>query len=71
LRPEWAKGARVVGITAGASAPETLVEDVINALAQFDRVDISTMTGRIEDIEFKLPVSLSIPDRPSWRPASA
>jgi 4-hydroxy-3-methylbut-2-enyl diphosphate reductase len=53
------RGARTVGITAGASAPETLVEDVIDALAQFDRVDISTMAGRIEDIEFKLPVSLT------------
>jgi 4-hydroxy-3-methylbut-2-enyl diphosphate reductase len=66
LRPEWAKGARVVGITAGASAPETLVEDVINALAQFDRVDISTMAGGIENIEFKLPVSL-VDSRPPNR----
>jgi len=59
LEPDWVAGAQTVGITAGASAPETLVENVIDALAQLDRVDISTMAGRIEDIEFKLPAALS------------
>jgi 4-hydroxy-3-methylbut-2-en-1-yl diphosphate reductase len=66
LRPEWVRGARTVGITAGASAPETLVENVIDALAQLDKVDISTMAGRIEDIEFKLPASLA-----NWNPSKA
>jgi 4-hydroxy-3-methylbut-2-enyl diphosphate reductase len=59
LRPEWVAGAATVGITAGASAPETLVENVIDALAQLGPVDISTMAGRIERIEFKLPASLA------------
>jgi 4-hydroxy-3-methylbut-2-enyl diphosphate reductase len=59
LRPEWVRGARTVGITAGASAPETLVENVIDALARLGPVDISTMVGRIEDIEFKLPAALA------------
>jgi 4-hydroxy-3-methylbut-2-enyl diphosphate reductase len=61
LQPEWVKDAKVVGITAGASAPETLVENVIDALAELGPVDISTMAGRIEDIEFKLPASLADP----------
>ena len=64
LMPEWVRGARTVGITAGASAPETLVENVIDALAQLDKVDISTMAGRIEDIEFKLPAALA-----DWNPS--
>jgi 4-hydroxy-3-methylbut-2-enyl diphosphate reductase len=61
LRPEWVKGAQTVGITAGASAPETLVENVIDALARLDKVDISTMAGRVERIEFKLPAALADP----------
>jgi 4-hydroxy-3-methylbut-2-enyl diphosphate reductase len=69
LQPEWVRGARTVGITAGASAPETLVENVIDALARLDKVDISTMAGRVERIEFKLPASLS--DSKSPRVATA
>jgi 4-hydroxy-3-methylbut-2-enyl diphosphate reductase len=61
LKPEWVQDAEVVGITAGASAPETLVENVIDALAALDRVEISTMAGRIENIEFKLPAAVSNP----------
>jgi 4-hydroxy-3-methylbut-2-enyl diphosphate reductase len=64
LKAEWVRGAEVVGITAGASAPETLVENVIDALAALDRVEISTMAGRIEDIEFKLPPALAGPIAP-------
>jgi len=64
LQPDWVKGAQTVGITAGASAPETLVENVIDALAQLGKVDISTMAGRIEDIEFKLPAALA-----NWNPS--
>jgi 4-hydroxy-3-methylbut-2-enyl diphosphate reductase len=69
LKAEWVKDAKVVGITAGASAPETLVENVIEALAALGPVDISTMAGRIEDIEFKLPASLA--DRPTPKLATA
>jgi 4-hydroxy-3-methylbut-2-enyl diphosphate reductase len=59
LKAEWVRGAKVVGITAGASAPETLVENVIDALAGLGPVDISTMAGRVETIEFKLPAMLA------------
>ncbi len=69
LKPEWVKNAKVVGITAGASAPETLVENVIDALAALGPVDISTMAGRIENIEFKLPVQLA--DQPAAKLATA
>jgi 4-hydroxy-3-methylbut-2-en-1-yl diphosphate reductase len=59
LRPEWIEGARAVGITAGASAPEVLVDDVINALRRVAPVEISTLSGPEEKIEFRLPQELT------------
>jgi 4-hydroxy-3-methylbut-2-enyl diphosphate reductase len=59
LRPEWLRGVAAIGITAGASAPEVLVEDVIDALRQYGPVDVSTLPGREEHIEFRLPAELS------------
>ena len=43
LKDEWFSGKVTVGITAGASAPEALVDDVINALGRFGPVEISTL----------------------------
>ena len=59
LKPEWVEEARVVGITAGASAPEVLVDDVIAALRRVAPVEISTLSGREETIEFRLPSELT------------
>jgi 4-hydroxy-3-methylbut-2-enyl diphosphate reductase len=59
LRPEWVRDAEVVGITAGASAPEVLVEDVIGALRRLGPVEVSTLPGREENIEFRLPAELA------------
>ena len=59
LKPEWVQDARVVGITAGASAPEVLVEDVIEALRRLAPVEVSTLPGREETIEFRLPAELT------------
>jgi 4-hydroxy-3-methylbut-2-enyl diphosphate reductase len=61
LDPVWITGTRAVGITAGASAPERLVEDVIDALAGLAPVDVSTMAGLVESIEFRLPPGLRQP----------
>jgi len=69
LNPEWVKGARVVGLTAGASAPEVLVEDVIDKLRQLGPVDVETLPGRQETMEFRLPVELTQPRTP--QPASS
>ncbi len=55
LDPKWLEGAKAVGITAGASAPEVLVEDVIDALRRLGPVEVSIMDGRQEKIEFRLP----------------
>jgi len=59
LSADWVKGARTVGITAGASAPEVLVEDVIDALGRLGPVEVSTLPGREEHIEFRLPAALA------------
>ena len=50
---------RTIGITAGASAPEVLVEDVIDALRRYGPVEVSTLPGREEHIEFRLPAELT------------
>ena len=55
LQPEWVANAKAVGITAGASAPEVLVDDVIDALGRLGPVEVSTMTGHEETVEFRLP----------------
>ncbi len=59
LDPDWVRDARSVGITAGASAPETLVEDVIEALRRLAPVEVSTLPGREENIQFRLPAELT------------
>ncbi len=59
LDPEWVRDADVVGLTAGASAPEVLVEDVIAALRRLGPVEVTTLPGREETIEFRLPPELA------------
>jgi 4-hydroxy-3-methylbut-2-enyl diphosphate reductase len=59
LDPRWLSGAATVGITAGASAPEVLVDDVIKSLRRLGPVDVSVLPGREEKIEFRLPAELA------------
>jgi len=56
--PAWLEGVSAVGITAGASAPGGLVEDVIAALARLRPIDVSQLDGVEENIEFSLPAEL-------------
>jgi 4-hydroxy-3-methylbut-2-enyl diphosphate reductase len=58
IKAEWLRDVEVVGITAGASAPEVMVRDVINSLRQFGPVDVATLPGQDEHIEFRVPVEL-------------
>jgi 4-hydroxy-3-methylbut-2-enyl diphosphate reductase len=58
IRPEWLHDVEVVGITAGASAPEVMVRDVINALRRITPVEAFTLPGQDEHIEFRVPVDL-------------
>ncbi|MFL9873959.1 4-hydroxy-3-methylbut-2-enyl diphosphate reductase [Paraburkholderia megapolitana] len=61
VKPEWFANAQTVGITAGASAPEEMVRHVIDALRALGPVDVTTMAGREEKVEFKLPAKLAQP----------
>ncbi|RQS67647.1 4-hydroxy-3-methylbut-2-enyl diphosphate reductase [Burkholderia sp. Bp8963] len=59
VKAEWFANAQTVGLTAGASAPEEMVEDVIGALRALGPVEVTTMAGREEKVEFKLPAKLT------------
>ncbi|MCF2135382.1 MULTISPECIES: 4-hydroxy-3-methylbut-2-enyl diphosphate reductase [Burkholderiaceae] len=59
LNPQWVRGANTIGITAGASAPESMVNDVIDALRRLGPVDVSVMDGIEENIQFRLPAELT------------
>ncbi|MDB5865955.1 MAG: lytB [Betaproteobacteria bacterium] len=59
LDPAWVREARVVGVTAGASAPEALVEQVIDTLRRIGDVEVSVIPGVEENIEFRLPAELA------------
>jgi 4-hydroxy-3-methylbut-2-enyl diphosphate reductase len=58
LRADWVRGKKVVGLTAGASAPEELVRHVIAALSEIEDVQVEQMDGKKEHIEFRLPAEL-------------
>lgn len=55
----WVQGAKVVGLTAGASAPEVLVQDVIEVLRGAGPIDVSVLSGIEENITFRLPAELA------------
>jgi len=61
LENSWFDGASSVGITAGASAPELLVEQVIDALKTRGAKSVADLSGREENITFSLPKELKIP----------
>jgi len=58
LRPEYVRDAKVVGLTAGASAPEELVQGVVDALRGLGATDVSELPGLEENVEFRLPAEL-------------
>jgi len=59
LQAAWFEGVTKVGLTAGASAPEVLVQGVIEGLKQFGRVEIELLAGTPEDVKFKLPAEVA------------
>ena len=60
LQPEWVAGKKVVGVTAGASAPEVLVQAVIERLRGLGANSVSTLDGIIERVTFPLPKGLAV-----------
>ena len=58
LKPEWFEGKEHVGLTAGASAPEILVQQVIERIRSFGAVSVRKMDGIEETVKFPLPKGL-------------
>jgi 4-hydroxy-3-methylbut-2-enyl diphosphate reductase len=59
LNVEWLSGKSKVGITAGASAPEDLVQGLIERLRQIEPVEVSILPGVEENVHFRLPLALT------------
>ena len=59
LRPEWFESIGSVGLTAGASAPEMLVQGVIDGLRRFGEIEVSTLDGVAENVRFRFPAELA------------
>ena len=60
LRPEWFAGKARVGLTAGASAPEILVRQVMDRIKALGAISVRTMDGLSETVKFPLPKGLRI-----------
>ena len=63
LKPEWLAGKPRVGVTAGASAPELLVNQLIERLRQLGARSVRPLEGAAEHVVFTLPRELARPDR--------
>ena len=61
IDPTWLADAQAVGVTAGASAPELLVEEVIDTLRQRGVATVRDLDGREENVTFSLPKAPRIP----------
>ncbi len=59
LKAEWVAGKRVVGITAGASAPDVLVREVIEKLKRLGAQSVAELPGVAEKVVFPLPKALA------------
>jgi 4-hydroxy-3-methylbut-2-en-1-yl diphosphate reductase len=60
LKPEWLEGKARVGLTAGASAPEVLVDRVISRIKSLGAVSVRKMEGIEETVKFPLPKGLKL-----------
>ena len=58
LKAEWFSGRRRVGLTAGASAPEVLVQEVVARLRALGAVSVRSVEGAVERVHFPLPKGL-------------
>lgn len=58
IKAEWVVDKKCVGVTAGASAPEILVRQVVERLKQFGGVEARELPGRTEHVVFALPPAL-------------
>lgn len=61
IKPEWLKGVKAVGVTAGASAPEFLVQEVVKLLCEKFGGEEEVVFVREENVVFSLPKELAVP----------
>ena len=59
LKQEWVAGSQCVGVTAGASAPEVLVQEVVARLCEFGADTVAELDGITERVTFPLPKNLA------------
>ena len=65
LDPSWFENVEVVGVTAGASAPETLVQEVVAQLRAMGEIEVEKLDGAEEQVHFKMPPELvGVRERP-------
>ena len=60
LQPAWVEGKQRIGLTAGASAPDILVRQVIERLRALGAVSVSKLAGIEETVKFPLPKGLRL-----------
>ncbi|HET6158530.1 MAG TPA: 4-hydroxy-3-methylbut-2-enyl diphosphate reductase [Dongiaceae bacterium] len=63
LDPKWLDGVKSVGVTAGASAPDVLVQEVVAKLRDLKQISLSVMEGIAENVKFRLPPQLDANER--------
>ena len=59
IDPGWLDGVEAVGITAGASAPEILIQELVERLRALAEVEVETLDGVDERVHFKMPAALA------------
>ena len=69
LDPSWLDDVNIVGVSAGASAPEELIQEVIERLGDFGNVVLKKLDGVEENITFKMPRELMDAERANASPA--
>ena len=69
LDPSWLDDVKIVGVSAGASAPEELIQEVIERLGDFGNVVLKKLDGVEENITFKMPRELMDAERANASPA--
>mgnify|MGYP001790088173 FL=1 len=60
IQPDWFNGVQTIGVTAGASAPEELVQSVIARMKEFGVTDVEELQGLEENMFFEVPKELRI-----------
>lgn len=58
LQPAWFEHRRIAGITSGASTPQHVVNDIVLRLAQWRNLSIEDLSGKVENVHFRLPERL-------------